>query len=322
MGTMVGGDGPGPFASDIGVAPGAKWIAAKGCGRIFCSDSALLRSGEWVLAPTDLNGQNPRPDLRPHVVNNSWGGAGGDRWYAQTVNAWLAAGIFPAFSAGNSGPNCSTAGSPGDYPRAFGSGATDRNDRIASFSSRGPSRFGYQEPDAAAPGVDVRSSTPNDSYAALDGTSMASPHTAGTVALLWSRFPALVGDAGATQHVIKRSALGIASSQCGPAGPPNSVYGWGRIDALAAVQKAKELGRVTGVVTSGGAPLKAAVVGTVDDGNPVKAASDSAGSYVLHLLPGTYRLTAHKRGYQDESQIVTVTTGGTSSANFDLSPGD
>ena len=101
MGTMVGDDGG---DNQIGVAPRAKWIAAKGCERNSCSLAALLAAGQWVLAPTDLNGNNPRPDLRPHIVNNSWGGGRGDLFYAATVYAWVASGIFPAFANGNSGP--------------------------------------------------------------------------------------------------------------------------------------------------------------------------------------------------------------------------
>src|SRR6266545_4636145 len=72
MGTMVGDDGD-PGTNQIGVAPHARWIAAKGCEDFGCSDFALLSSGQWVIAPTDLNGQNPRPDLAPNIVNNSWG---------------------------------------------------------------------------------------------------------------------------------------------------------------------------------------------------------------------------------------------------------
>ena len=69
MGTMVGLDG----ANKIGVAPKAKWIAAKGCESNSCSDSALLSSGQFMLAPTKLDGTKPKPAKRPDVVNNSWG---------------------------------------------------------------------------------------------------------------------------------------------------------------------------------------------------------------------------------------------------------
>ncbi len=85
MGTMVGEDES--RANQIGVAPGATWIAAKGCESSSCSTSALLASGEWILAPTDLAGQNPRPDLRPNIVNNSWGGNSGSSWYEDRVRA-------------------------------------------------------------------------------------------------------------------------------------------------------------------------------------------------------------------------------------------
>ncbi|MFE9315137.1 S8 family serine peptidase [Streptomyces albidoflavus] len=67
MGTMAGRNG-------VGVAPGATWIAAKGCESSQCSDEYLLKAGQWILAPTDRDGQNPRPDLAPNIVNNSWGG--------------------------------------------------------------------------------------------------------------------------------------------------------------------------------------------------------------------------------------------------------
>jgi hypothetical protein len=64
MGTMVGDDGdPGP--NQVGVAPHARWIAAKGCEVTTCTDASPLASGQWVVAPTDSGGQNPRPDLAP-----------------------------------------------------------------------------------------------------------------------------------------------------------------------------------------------------------------------------------------------------------------
>ncbi|MFD4260821.1 S8 family serine peptidase [Streptomyces sp. NPDC058534] len=101
IGTMTGDGGEG---NRIGVAPGAQWIAAKGCESINCSESALLASAEWMLAPTDLGGQDPRPELRPHIVNNSWGNDNGpitEPWFSDVISAWTAAGMFPMFSNGN-----------------------------------------------------------------------------------------------------------------------------------------------------------------------------------------------------------------------------
>ena len=163
MGTMVGDDGAG---NQIGVAPRATWIAAKGCETNNCSSFALLSSGQWVLAPTRTDGTDPRPDLRPQIVNNSWGGGHGDPWYQATIDNWINAGIFPAFSIGNSGPACDTANSPGDNPPAYAAGAYDISNNIAGFSSRGFGGFNNNiKPNIAAPGVSVRSSVPPIGYA-------------------------------------------------------------------------------------------------------------------------------------------------------------
>src|SRR5439155_21174013 len=111
---------------------------------------------------------------------------------------------------------------------------------IASFSSRGPvttDGSGRIKPDIAAPGNPTRSCT-NDtdsSYANFSGTSMATPHIAGAVALLWSAIPSLRHQLTATRDALNNSAVHINSTQCGAAGPPNNVYGWGRVDILAAV---------------------------------------------------------------------------------------
>jgi len=233
MGTMVGSDG----SNRIGVAPGARWIACKGCASSSCASSSLIACAQWIMDPMNNQGL-----ARPDVVNNSWGGGGGNSWYQSYLLNWRAAGIFPAFSVGNSGPKCGTAGSPGDYRESFASGATDSNDLIASWSSRGPSAFGVLKPDVSAPGVSIRSSVPTNSYAVYSGTSMASPHTAGAVALIWAA-SGYRANIGATEQVIKAGAFGIATTQtCGglSAGAiPNDTYGSGRINALVSVNKAR-----------------------------------------------------------------------------------
>jgi subtilisin family serine protease len=239
MGTMVGDD---RGSNQIGVAPRAYWMTAKGCESNSCSSSALLASGQWMLAPKDLNGQNPRPDLRPDVVNNSWGDGPGNSFYQATVQAWVASGIFPQFAIGNSGPGCGSAGSPGDYPESYAAGAFDINNNIASFSSRGPSAFGgIIKPNVSAPGVNVRSSVPINGYANFSGTSMASPHVAGTVALIWAGAPSFRRDIAATRTVLDQTAIDVSNLTCGGSAGNNNVWGEGRLDAFAAVTKAKGL---------------------------------------------------------------------------------
>jgi subtilisin family serine protease len=181
MGTMVGDDDP-SLTYQAGMAPGAQWIACKGCESTSCSDFALNACADWLLQPGGSAAN------RPHVVNNSWGGYGGDNWYLAKVNAWRAAGIFPAFSAGNNGSGCGSLGSPGDYQESFATAAVDASGDVADFSSRGPSAFGhdpYTKPNIAAPGVYICSSLPTNRWScSYSGTSMASPHSAGAVALL------------------------------------------------------------------------------------------------------------------------------------------
>ncbi|MEU0549494.1 S8 family serine peptidase [Micromonospora sp. NPDC005979] len=315
-GTMVGDDGAG---NQIGVAPGAKWIAAKGCETDSCTDASLLAAGQWVLAPTDLNGQNPRPDLRPDVVNNSWGGAGGDPWFEQTIAAWRAAGIFGVFSAGNDGPACGSAGSPGDNANAYAVGSYDVQNTISDFSGRGAGTDGRSyKPNVAAPGSNVRSSVPGDSYAAYDGTSMAAPHVSGTVALLWSAAPTLRGDIAGTEELLDRTARDVDATACGGTAADNNVFGEGQLDAYAAARAAPRgaVGRITGTVTTagGGEPIAGATVG--DGDRSVTTGAD--GRYALTVPAGEATVTVSAYGYAGQSATVTVTEGGAVTRDFAL----
>ncbi|PWR12121.1 peptidase S8 [Micromonospora acroterricola] len=316
MGTMVGDDGAG---NQIGVAPGARWIAAKGCENDSCSDASLLAAGQWVLAPTDLTGRNPRPDLRPDVVNNSWGGAGGDPWYQQTIAAWRAAGMFPVFSSGNDGPSCGSAGSPGDNAGAYAVGSYDVDNAISGFSGRGegtdPRSY---KPNVAAPGSDVRSSVPGNSYAAFNGTSMAAPHVSGTVALIWSAAPGLKGDPATTEELLDRTARDVDATTCGGTAADNNVFGEGRLDAYAAVRSAPRgpVGRIVGTVTAaaGGDPIAGATVG--DGTRGVTTGAD--GRYAFTVPAGETTITVSAYGHAGQSASVTVAEGGAVTRDFAL----
>jgi subtilisin family serine protease len=234
MGTMVADDDP-SLTYIAGMAPGARWIACKGCKGITCEDAKILACADWILAPAG------NPANRPNIVNNSWGAVpGGDIWFLAKVEAWRAAGIFPAFSAGNEGEKgCNTLASPGDYQESFASAAHDSTRNIAQFSSRGSSDFGYDpytKPNLSAPGVSICSSVPNSWSCDYSGTSMASPHTAGAVALLWSCNPALKGHVDATFQLLQDHTDPAPGGDCGaPAGQAgNFTYGYGYLDVLAA----------------------------------------------------------------------------------------
>ncbi|MFI7446198.1 S8 family serine peptidase [Nonomuraea sp. NPDC049714] len=312
MGTMVGANG-------IGVAPGATWIAAKGCEANSCSDASLLASGQWILAPTDAGGANPRPDLAPDIVNNSWGGSGFDPWYKETVEAWVAAGIFPAFSNGNSGPACTTSGSPGQYITSYSAGGFDVNNALYARSSKGAGENGEIKPNIAAPGVNVRSSVPGG-YDSFTGTSMASPHVAATVALIWSAAPSLNGDIEATRPLLDVTAIDVPDTACGGAPADNNIWGEGRLDAFAAVQAAPQeaVGELKGVVTAGGAPVAGVTITASGPTNrTVVTGADGAYTFV-RLVPGAYEIKAAKFGYETASASATVVAEQSATADVAL----
>ena len=265
MGTILGDDGA---HNQVGVAPGARWFGCRNMRRGLGNPGAYAECMEFFLAPYP-HGGDPFHDgdvtQAPHLVNNSWGCPTIEGCQPDTlkvaVEALRAAGIMMVVSAGNDGPACTTATTPpANYEAVFSVGATDNQGHIVGFSSRGPVE-GRIKPDVAAPGSSVRSCVPGGHYARADGTSMAGPHVAGLVALLWSAAPSLIGQIDATEALICRTAVampvdnrctaadevpaGPAGSLTGPvcacgdvAGVPNNVYGCGFIDAGAAVKAA------------------------------------------------------------------------------------
>lgn len=251
-GTMVGDDGQG---NQIGVAPGARWIGCRNMERGWGRPSTYLECFDWFLAPTDTLNRNRRPDLAPHVINNSWACVAEEGCTDTIVNNLLRqavinlrkAGILVVVSNGNEGNQCaSTFNAPAYFEESFSVGATRADNVIARFSSRGPVRIdgsNRPKPNVAAPGADVRSSIRGGGYANYSGTSMAGPHVAGVAALLMSARPDLIGQVERIETVLERSAVFTADTvDCLPGtvrtARPNHAYGWGRVDALRALQHA------------------------------------------------------------------------------------
>jgi subtilisin family serine protease len=239
MGTVCGG-APG---DQVGVAPGALWISAapidRGGGIQGTVDDAI-ESFEWLVDPDG----NPSTNWDvPDVCSNSWRLTTGhgyppcDDLFWCYLDACEAAGTVIIFSAGNEGygglgrpPDRAT----DDY-RCFAVAAVDANDPswpIAGFSSRGPTYCtpdGSEaiKPDIAAPGVSVRSSTRGGGYGYKSGTSMASPHINGVVALMRQFSPDISVEE--VKEIIYQTAYDL-----GDPGEDNS-YGWGMVDAYKAV---------------------------------------------------------------------------------------
>ncbi|MDD5369565.1 MAG: S8 family serine peptidase [Anaerolineaceae bacterium] len=227
MGVMVGGDANGQA---IGVAPGAHWIAA----RIFdktgnATETNIHAAMQWVLDPD----HNPDTADAPQVISQSWAvvSPGCNMAFANDIHALRSAGILPVFSAGNYGPAASSSRSPANYPEALAVGALDGLDVIWPSSSRGPSACPADPavfPDLVAPGVNIFTAGLNHTYGYATGTSFSAPHVGGAIALLLSAIPGLSPQQQA-------DALTFSARDLGAPGPDTS-YGFGRLDALAAYQ--------------------------------------------------------------------------------------
>ena len=243
--TAIGSDGG---TNQIGMAPGAKWIGCRNMDQGNGTPATYMECMEFFLAPYPVDGTPAQgdPTKAPDITTNSWTcppsqGCSNDTLQS-AVEAQAAAGIMMVVEAGGFGSGCSTVSNPPSfYQASYTVGALiTSTDTIASFSSRGPvtaDGSGRIKPDITAPGTSTRSAsnTSDTAYTIASGTSMATPHIAGAVALLWSAHPELQNQINASRDVLNNSAVHIASTQCGTAGPPNNVYGWGRVDVLAAV---------------------------------------------------------------------------------------
>ena len=246
MGTIVGREPDG--SNPIGVAPGARWIAARVFDAYgYTTDQILLDAAEWMLHP------GGDPNAAPDVVNNSWGGLDGiDDWYRDAVRAWRAAGIFPVFSAGNQRPGepepwPGSISVPANYPESFAVAAVDRNDRRASFSKLGPSPYDETlvKPEISAPGVNIYSCIPGGYTDRYSGTSMAAPHITGTIALMLSANASLTIDE--IEQILIETADPLIDDDYPES--PNYGYGYGMVNAYDAVIKATPgTGEISGTV--------------------------------------------------------------------------
>ena len=228
-----------------------RWIGCRNMDNGWGTPATYIECYEWFIAPTKVDGTAPDPTKAPDVINNSWGcppseGCTDPNVLLTVVQTVRAAGIVTVHSAGNSGsnlsPGCSTVRDPAAiYAESYTVGSTDSSDTIAGSSSRGPVTIdgsNRRKPDISAPGVNIRSSVRGGGYGYMSGTSMAGPHVAGAIAVLISAYPGLAGNVDQIENILEQSAVHLTSSQgCGgdsTTAVPNNVYGWGRIDVLAA----------------------------------------------------------------------------------------
>jgi subtilisin family serine protease len=247
LGSIVG--------KNTGVAPGAEWIGCTNLARNLGNPALYLDCMQFMLAPFPQGGNafvDGDPGRSAHILNNSWGcpeieGCTPET-FGDAVRALRAAGIFVVASAGNDGPSCNSVDSPlAIYDEVYSVGAVDEQGELTFFSSRGPVTVdgsGRTKPDIVAPGNNILSAFPNGTYEYLPGTSMAGPHVAGVIALMWSANPALIGDIDRTEQILSATARPYSGvlPNCGDTDTlPNNGVGSGIVDAYASVKSALEL---------------------------------------------------------------------------------
>ena len=298
-GTVLGGDASG---TAIGMAPEATLMHAlvlpKGSG----SFAQVIAGIEWCVLPTDADGS---PAGQPaHIHSMSWGATGfADALVDPIRNSYLA-GTLPVAAAGNCGEGCTN--SPGNIYESLGIGASDENDLIATFSSGDLVRkTSWASPPAdwpdewivpllSAPGVNVHSALPGGDYGSWSGTSMATPHVAGCAALMVASNPDLTPD-----DLLLALVETVVWFDTYAPSPPDTRYGWGRLDCHAATESVAFNGGIRGSVRDleDGAPVPEAQLNASGVDIQRRVESDEAGGFRMSLQPGIYNLTVSRFGY-------------------------
>ncbi len=220
--SIAAGSGAASAGRYRGAAPGAMIYAAKvlsADGQGMMSD--VMAGIEWAV------GQGVR------IISLSLGGTGpcdGTDALCETCDAAVEAGVILCVAAGNDGPDPYSVGSPGCAHKVITIGAVDDRDRVADFSSRGPTADGRVKPDVLLPGVSIVAARAagtsmgtivDEHYTAASGTSMATPHAAGVCALLLQAGPQLAPEE------VKARLMQTAVSL----GADANTQGAGRVDA-------------------------------------------------------------------------------------------
>ncbi|MHA1753109.1 MAG: S8 family peptidase, partial [Candidatus Helarchaeota archaeon] len=225
--STIAGTGAASKGKYKGVAPKAKLIAAK----VLASNGSGSFSG--VIAGIDWAAKQNCHVMNMSLGANVSGSCDGTDAVCQAVDAAMDKGIVVCIAAGNSGPESKTVGTPGCAKKVITVGATDKNDGIAWFSSRGPTADGRIKPDICFPGYNIVAARAkntsmghpvNNYYTSASGTSMATPHCAGVATLLKCAKPEI--SSHEIKQIIMKSGIDLKLD-------PNT-QGSGRCDALVA----------------------------------------------------------------------------------------
>lgn len=240
------------------------------------------------------------------IISMSLGGPDDDALDKELTEA-AAAGTLLIAAAGNDGD--STANWPA-YHRDVMSVASVSGDGTRSWFSNCNS-----DVEIAAPGEDVWSTTPGNSYAVISGTSMSTPHVSGVAAMIMWKNGSDAASTRSTRSTLKSSAQGDGGCNAiGIANLASALGGGGGGGGTAPTDPGAIAGKVTDART------KTAIGGaTVDCGSAGSATTATDGTYsITNVPPSTYTCTASANGYKNKTANVTVSSGTTTTANFAL----
>ncbi|MFF9041528.1 S8 family serine peptidase [Streptomyces sp. NPDC014892] len=212
----------------MGVAPGARLLVGKVFDGATASDSGIIAGMQWAV------------QQKAKIVSMSLGGTDsiGVDPIEQAVNGLSkSSGTLFTIAGGNEGPDDATVGSPGSAESALTVAAVDSEDRLADFSSRGPTADNAMKPDLSAPGVEIVAAKaahspggdgPIPGYVAYSGTSMATPAVAGAAAIVAQQHPDWTG---------QRLKAALMASAKPLAGQSAYAAGAGRVDLSQAIRQ-------------------------------------------------------------------------------------
>jgi hypothetical protein len=298
-GTHVAGIASGGSTKEpLGVAPGSNLsigvVIPYGSGTF----SQIIGGLEWILDPDG----DPKTNDSPRAVNLSLGLAGFNKLWTPIFQTLLSKNILPVCSIGNEGDGISS--SPGNTPNAFSVGAFDQKKKPAFFSSGSDQILWedsifqtdpYLKPDISAPGYAIRSSIPDNQYELLSGTSMASPHVAGAVAILAQAFP----DASSYDLL---NFLKSGAQDEGKKGP-DTRFGQGSLNVYSSWKLLTEARRVYGKLNNYTSDYYLQIAET---GLPVYVNSDQM--FSAYLSPGSYHLEIRNKQKIIQSILFEIST--------------
>ena len=231
--------GTGGGTTNVGGAPGARLVGVRAGSESSFPESTALRAMEWTI--------DHRKEYNISVMSISWGivlggpaDHNGNSAISRTADRAVQSGMSVVVAAGNTALSA-TVTAPGDARNVVTVGSVNDNHHLSTFSSEGPTSDGRTKPDVCAPGESVTgaSSTSDNGWYTGDGTSASAPLVGGLIACMMEANPDLTP--AQVKQILHETSEHNTALSTKYLMTPNNGYGWGVVDAVGAVLRAKDL---------------------------------------------------------------------------------